>query len=154
MTELEARLEALTEELKEVRTRLEESERGRVESSLLAERTAKEKQVLSEMNQQLEERRVLWESEREKAVTALIRDKDVLSRTNFKLLQLLELKDQSIRNILSALEKGEAPAEAATLMGGEQLGRDLLSPEAKLKLLDPQKRVKYLSEWLKSRPDS
>jgi hypothetical protein len=36
------------------------------------------------------------------------------------------------------------------MLGGEQLSRDLLSPDSKLKLLDPQKRVKYLSEWLKT----
>jgi 23S rRNA U2552 (ribose-2'-O)-methylase RlmE/FtsJ len=41
------------------------------------------------MNLQLEERRVLLESEKEKAVGVLVREKDVLSRANFKLLQLI-----------------------------------------------------------------
>jgi hypothetical protein len=33
----------------------------------------------------------------------IVREKDVLNRANFKLLQLLELKDQAIKAVLSSI---------------------------------------------------
>jgi 23S rRNA U2552 (ribose-2'-O)-methylase RlmE/FtsJ len=52
---------------------------------------------------QLEERRVLMEAERDKVITTIVKEKDVLSRANFKLLQLLELKDKAVKMIVDSL---------------------------------------------------
>jgi len=67
------------------------------------EKVTKEKQILSELNMQLEERKVLMDSERDKAITTLVKEKDVLNRANFKLLQLLELKDKAIKVIVDSV---------------------------------------------------
>jgi hypothetical protein len=51
----------------------------------------------------------------------IVREKDVLNRANFKLLQLLELKDQAIKAVLSSIENQSERIELATTLEGEEL---------------------------------
>jgi hypothetical protein len=46
----------------------------------------------------------------------IIRDKDVLSRANFKLLQLLEIKDQAIKAILDSVENKTDRIDVAPML--------------------------------------
>jgi hypothetical protein len=113
-------LASTTEQLNALKALLDSSEKAKFEVGMQLEKTSKEKAVLSEMNLQLEERRVLLESEREKAVGVLVREKDVLSRANFKLLQLLEYKDQAVKGILKCLEQGEEKVEVGSVLGADR----------------------------------
>ena len=102
------------------------------------------------MNLQLEERRVLMEGEREKAVGVLVREKDVLSRANFKLLQLVELKEEAVKSILKHIEsQGEEKIELKVELGGDREMEALMGAGTKERLREPRERVKVLSEWLR-----
>ena len=78
----------------------------------------------------------------------MVKEKDVFSRANFKLIQLLELKEQAIREIVRVVNSGGEVTQLSTFLGGEQLLEGLLSRENKEKLSNPRERVRLVGEWL------
>ena len=66
----------------------------------------------------------------------LVKDKDVLSRANFKFLQILEMKQQAIKAILTAIEQGNEQIEFSTSFGGDKALDQLLGRENRQKLLN------------------
>lgn len=76
---------------------------------------------MSEQWQEQQEKRILLEGEKEKAISSIIREKDVLSRANYKLLQLLELKDKTMQSIIEAVQKQSDKIEVAVSLDSDEL---------------------------------
>ncbi len=53
-------------------------------------------------------------------MSVLVREKDILNKANFKLLQLLQLKDKTIKAIIDSVQSNKDSIEMPPMPEGDQ----------------------------------
>lgn len=74
----------------------------------------------------------------------------MLARANYKLLQLLELKDKTLQAVLEAVQKQTNSIEVVAELEGEGLLREIGKMDRE-RLRNGKERVKLLEEWMRGR---